>query len=125
MLGTRARREIPPWSDSLLSALSASPRRAISRQAQDLGAADPTGLELAEGLVRVFERVLLHLGTQRNARGQRQKLGDIGAGDVGDALDLALHPQVLGVVELEESALVALLLANGVDDQATAGREVG
>lgn len=42
--------------------------RNISGDPKDLGAADPSRLEVGEGSVGLRERVLLHLGTERDLR---------------------------------------------------------
>src|SRR5215203_7519751 len=84
---------------------------------QDLRPADLPRLELAQGLVRRLERKLLRLGPDGDLGCQGQELPHVASGHVGDALDLLLQPEVAGIVKAEESVLVPLLLADGVDDQ--------
>ena len=57
------------------------------------------------------------------ARGR--ELADVAVGDVGDGLYLSFLPQVIAVAQVEEVLFVAVLLADGVDDETPAGAEVG
>jgi len=54
----------------------------------------------------------------------QQAFADIFAGDIGDAADLFFQPQVAGIVELQQGRLVGIFLADGIDDQPAAGREM-
>src|SRR5271157_4288360 len=91
---------------------------------QDLRPPDLTSLQLDQGPVRLRQIVFPDLGLERDLGRQAEELAHVGPGDVGDALDLLLQPEVSGVVDPQQGVLVDLLLADRIDDQTPAPLQV-
>jgi len=76
--------------------------------------------QCAQGIVRVLERDDGHRGSNTGRGSKRQHLGNVLPRDVGDAFDLALHPEVASVVERRELVHISLTFSDRVDDETTA-----
>src|SRR5262245_42892422 len=93
----------PPGSLSLLlwigeiRAQTAGPRP--SPDPQDLRTADVFRLQFDKRPIGVFQGVLLDFGPERNLGGEFEELADVGPGDIRDALDLLLVPEVRRIIE--------------------------
>src|SRR6266511_2758922 len=83
-----------------------------------------TTFQVCQCFVGIREGIGLHLRPDRYGGGKRQELCDILVCHVRNRLDLFLKPEMVVITQVEEVVLVSIFLANGVDNQSSAGTEV-